>query len=199
MSPEQVEGKKLDARSDIFSFGSVLYEMLTGRRAFPGGSHVSIVSTILRDSQQSSKELRPAVPGGLQRSVLQCLEKNREERYLSGAELHADLAACQTQLAAREVGIWPLVRKPWVAIPALALVALALAIGGWYSWRASGVRWARMVALPEIGRLLDQERTCAALRLARQAEGYLPSDPELERVRQNSRRRGLYPHGSAGR
>ena len=188
MSPEQVEGKKLDARSDVFSFGSVLYEMLTGRRAFPEGSQLAIMSAILRDSPQSSTELRPEIPGGLGRILLRCLEKNREARYLSGAELHEDLASCQTQLAAREVGIRPLLRRPWIAIPALASLALALVVGGWYFWRASGVRWARTEALPEIGRLLDQQRTCAALRLVRQAEGYLPNDPELDRVRQNSMR-----------
>jgi predicted Ser/Thr protein kinase/dienelactone hydrolase len=192
MSPEQVEGKKLDARSDIFSFGAVLYEMLTGRRAFRGDSQISTMSAILRDTPPPPKAVRPEIPAALNRILLRCLEKNREARYPSGAELHQDLAACQSQLAAQRVGVRAFLRKPQFAIPALVLVALLLAIIAWYSWRTSGARWARTVALPEIARLLDQQRTCAALRLVRQVERYLPNEPELERIRQNSTRRASF-------
>jgi formylglycine-generating enzyme required for sulfatase activity/dienelactone hydrolase/predicted Ser/Thr protein kinase len=192
MSPEQVEGKKLDAGSDVFSFGAVLYEMLTGRRAFRGDSQISTMSAILRDTPPPPKAVRPEIPAALNRILLRCLEKNREARYPSGAELHQDLAACQSQLTAQRVGLRAFLRKPQFAIPALVLVALLLASIAWYSWRTSRVRWARTVALPEIARLLDQQRTCAALRLAREAERYLPNDPELERIRQNSTRRASF-------
>jgi len=192
MSPEQVEGKKLDACSDIFSFGGVLYEMLTGRRAFRGDSQISTMSAILRDTPPAPKAVRPDIPAGLNRILLRCLEKNREARYRTGGELHHDLAVCQSQLAAQKVGVRAFLRKPQFAIPALVLVALLLASIGWYSWRTSRVRWARTVALPEIGRLRDQQRTCAALRLARQAERYLPNEAELERIRQNSTRRASF-------
>jgi hypothetical protein len=198
MSPEQVEGKKLDARSDVFSFGGVLYEMLTGRRAFRGDSQISTMSAILRDTPPAPKAVRPDIPAELNRILFRCLEKNREARYRSGAELHKDLAACQSQLAARRVGIRAFLRKPQFAIPALVLVTLLLAIIGWYSWRTSRARWARTVALPEIGRLLDQQRTCAALRLARQAERYLPNEPELERIRQNSTHRASFHTDAPG-
>jgi len=186
MSPEQVEGKKLDAGSDVFSFGAVLYEMLTGRRAFRGDSQISTMSAILRDSPQPVKKLRPEAPAELERILLRCLQKNPEARYHSGAELHKDLTACQSQLAARRVGVWAFLRKPQFAIPALVLVTVLLAIIAWYSWRGSRVRWARTVALPEIARLRDQQRSYAALRLAREAHRYLPNDPTLERIRQGS-------------
>jgi formylglycine-generating enzyme required for sulfatase activity/dienelactone hydrolase/predicted Ser/Thr protein kinase len=198
MSPEQVEGKKLDARSDVFSFGGVLYEMLTGRRAFRGDSQISTMSAILRDTPPPLKAVRPDIPAELNRILFRCLEKDREARYSSGAELHKDLAACQSQLAAQRVGVRAFLRKPQFAIPALVLVTLLLAIIGWYSWRTSRVRWARTVALPEIARLLDQQRTCAALRLVRHAERYLPNDPELERIRQNSTRRASFQTDPSG-
>jgi len=138
------------------------------------------------------RALRPDVPAGLERIVMRCLEKDREARYQSAAQLGKDLTACQSQLVARKAGIRALLRKPRFAIPALVLLAVLSATIAWYAWRTSRVRWARTVALPEIARLLDRQRICAALRLVRQAERYLPNDPELERIRQNYSRRASF-------
>src|SRR2546422_531764 len=75
MSPEQAEGKKIDARSDIFSFGSVLYEMITGRRAFLGDSRTSTLSAILHQEPKPLAELLEAVPPALGRIITQCLRQ----------------------------------------------------------------------------------------------------------------------------
>src|SRR5262249_24819464 len=83
MSPEQVEGKPLDHRTDIFSLGVVLYEMATGRRPFQGDSGASIISSILRDSPRSAAELNPRLPRHLARILRHCLAKNPEERCQS--------------------------------------------------------------------------------------------------------------------
>ena len=91
MSPEQVDGKPADARSDVFSVGTLLYEMLAGQRPFRGDSPVSLLSAILRDSPPPLRSLRPDVPRYLQRVVERCLAKNPDERYASAAELLLDL------------------------------------------------------------------------------------------------------------
>jgi formylglycine-generating enzyme required for sulfatase activity/tRNA A-37 threonylcarbamoyl transferase component Bud32/dienelactone hydrolase len=178
MSPEQVEGKKVDARSDIFSFGAVLYEMVTGRRAFQGDSRISTMSAILRDTPAPVKTVRPDVPAELSRILFRCLEKNREARYASGSELHQDLVACQARLA--PVSLGAILRRPRFAVPATLLLVAVVALGGWLWVRSSRVRWAREVALPEIARLIDKGSYYNAFHLARQVQSYVPGDPQLE-------------------
>lgn len=87
MSPEQASGKPVDARSDIFSFGVVLFEMLTGRRPFQGDSTAELVSAILRDDPPSVRELAPGVPRDLERIVNRCLRKDPGRRFQDMADL----------------------------------------------------------------------------------------------------------------
>lgn len=98
MSPEQAEGKRVDARSDIFSFGSVLYEMLTGKRAFEGRSGISTLSSILRDDVRPMSEAAPDVPPLLEQIVLRCLPKEPASRWQSMKEIEAALNTLQRQL-----------------------------------------------------------------------------------------------------
>src|SRR5204862_8224826 len=80
-SPEQIEAKPVDARSDVFSFGAMFYEMLTGRRPFQGESQLSTMAAILRDTPQPVVTVRPGLPAELGRILQRCLEKNRDVRY----------------------------------------------------------------------------------------------------------------------
>jgi tRNA A-37 threonylcarbamoyl transferase component Bud32/WD40 repeat protein len=98
MSPEQAEGKQLDARSDIFSFGAVLYEMATGRRAFLGTSNASIIAEILRSDPPPVTSLNPKVPQELQRVISKALEKQPPDRYQSAHELMIDLRRLKRQI-----------------------------------------------------------------------------------------------------
>ena len=91
MSPEQVEGGIIDARSDIFSFGSVLYELLTGRRAFPGDSGRPPIAQILRDDPTPVSNLAPAIPADLASIVARCLRKDRARRYQNMADVKVAL------------------------------------------------------------------------------------------------------------
>src|SRR6266403_1420020 len=91
MSPEQVEGKELDARSDIFSFGSVLYEMVTGLRAFPGKSQLSVASAILEKEPGPICTLQPLTPPALDRTIRVCLAKDPEDRWQTARDLLLEL------------------------------------------------------------------------------------------------------------
>jgi TonB family protein len=91
MSPEQAWGKDLDHRSDIFSVGLVLYEMLTGRKAFAGDSELSILEQVRSPRIATPREVDPAIPPEVERVVLKALKENREERYQTAAEMATDL------------------------------------------------------------------------------------------------------------
>jgi eukaryotic-like serine/threonine-protein kinase len=91
MSPEQVEGKEVDARSDIFSFGAVLYEMLTGRRAFPGKSQLSVASAVLEKDPEPISSLQPLTPPALERAVKRCLAKEPDDRWQTARDLLLEL------------------------------------------------------------------------------------------------------------
>ena len=91
MSPEQAQGQDVDARSDIFSLGIVIHEMVTGRRPFQGGSSAAIVGDILRGEAKPLRESNPDAPEELQRIVSKALEKDRADRYQTAADLMVDL------------------------------------------------------------------------------------------------------------
>jgi len=91
MSPEQVEGTEVDARSDIFSFGAVLYEMLSGQRAFPGKSQLSVASAILEKEPVAISMIKPMTPPALDHAIRRCLAKDREERWQTARDLCREL------------------------------------------------------------------------------------------------------------
>src|SRR5260221_9129749 len=90
-SPEQVEGRQLDGRSDIFSLGSVLYEMLTGQRAFPGKSQLSVASAILEKEPAPASSVKPMTPPTLGHLIRRCFAKDPEERWQSTADIKQGL------------------------------------------------------------------------------------------------------------
>ena len=87
MSPEQVEGRTIDHRTDIFSLGTMLYEMAAGQRPFQGNSAAELASAILRDTPRPLGELRAGVPDGLCGVIQRCLEKNAADRFQSARDL----------------------------------------------------------------------------------------------------------------
>src|SRR5277367_4332114 len=91
MSPEQVEGKELDGRSDIFSLGAMLYEMLTGQRAFDGKSQLSVASAILEKEPAPLTIIKPMTPPALEHAIKKCLAKPPEDRWQSASDLSSEL------------------------------------------------------------------------------------------------------------
>src|SRR5580700_9788026 len=91
MAPEQIEGKEADARSDIFAFGVVLYEMVAGKRPFSGKSQISVASSILESDPAPISALKPNTPVGFEHVVTTCLQKNPEERYQSAQDIKLEL------------------------------------------------------------------------------------------------------------
>ena len=131
MSPEQAEGKRLDARSDIFSFGAVLYEMLTGQAAFRGESVVATLTAGLRDDVEPLAKLAKGVPVELERIVAGCLHKDPARRFQSMQEVQAALTALQPPAAI----LLPQKHKRSRGPLAFAIFILVLAVaGGGYWW-----------------------------------------------------------------
>ena len=137
MAPEQVRGKAADKRSDLFAFGTILYEMLSGQRAFRGDTAADTITAILTkeppDLSATNKEVHP----GLDRIVRHCLEKNPEERFESARDVAFDLEALSGLSGATTTGVRALPaagkRRPWAALILAAVLGAAIASPFLYS------------------------------------------------------------------
>jgi len=135
MSPEQARGEELDPRTEIFSFGVVLYEMATGKQPFSGPTPASTFDAILHDDPVPITRKNTALPPELNGVISRALQKKREKRYQNMSE---PLAALRTlrQEASGPVPIARMVRKPKVAVTALAVSAVLGLLVGWYVRRS---------------------------------------------------------------
>jgi len=140
MSPEQAEGRPVDARSDLFSLGGVLYEMVTGQRAFPGKSRASILSAILRDDPVPAGERKRGVPAPLDQVLARALRKDPDRRFQSAADFRVALVEVLDELdsgSGRATGGLARRRRRWRPWAAGVLGAVALTAVGIVAWRRS--------------------------------------------------------------
>jgi serine/threonine protein kinase len=180
MSPEQASGKATDLRSDIFSFGVVLYEALAGRRPFEGATGLEVIHAI----QTHIPDPVPAsVPPALRAIVEKALQKNPADRYQSMRELVVDLRRAARQTA--EVATPVVGHRSYTRLGVAAVAMIAVLFSGIiYYQRSERRRWAREDAIPEINKLVDDIRPLAAFQLLVKAEQTLPGDPNLRQIAQ---------------
>jgi formylglycine-generating enzyme required for sulfatase activity len=181
MSPEQVRGEVIDHRSDIFSFGAVLYQITTGLAPFRGRSSLEVMQAVIADTPAAPRELNPRAPTRLAEVIDRALAKSREDRYQSVEEIQSDLnsIAAKVSLPANPAFI-NLRRRNRAALAAIVIISLAIA-GGWFAWRASMRNWAAQ-QLPTVMELAKAGQTFAAFDLAVRVREYRPDEPKLSKL-----------------
>jgi len=138
MSPEQIEGRPLDHRTDIFSLGVILYEMVTGKRPFLGTSRASLIASILSSDPVSIRSLQPEAPPDLERIILTALQKNPEERWQTAQDVALQLrwSGDSSQTGAASTASTPARRKSAFLLPLLLMVVAALLTFAAMRWLA---------------------------------------------------------------
>jgi serine/threonine protein kinase/tetratricopeptide (TPR) repeat protein len=138
MSPEQMRGELVDSRTDIFSFGAVLYEMTTGTKAFPGATFGAVVGEVLQGVPQPPTRLNPSLPPGVGQIINKCLEKDRNLRYQSASDMRTDLARLKRDRESGRAAVVGTDVDSWrwrrTAILGIALVAVVIATA-WFFLR----------------------------------------------------------------
>jgi serine/threonine protein kinase/formylglycine-generating enzyme required for sulfatase activity len=183
MSPEQALGKEVDSRSDLFSFGLVLYEMATGVAAFSGATPTACLDAILHTNPVRPSKLNPQLPSGLERIINKAIEKDPGRRYQSAHQLRDDLDKIKrditSQTTARVIG--RSLRQPKVSLPVFVLVMVIVLGAIWLVRRNATQRWAsnsvdRVEQLAHAGKYFEAYDLAVAIRK------YLPTKGKLARL-----------------
>jgi serine/threonine protein kinase/cephalosporin-C deacetylase-like acetyl esterase len=186
ISPEQARGQEVDARSDVWSLGVVLYEMLTRQLPFPGTHAEAIIHSILTAKPKPLRELRRDVPVEIERIILQTLSKDMESRHCSARELEQQLSEYLTRFLTPPISgveswkqLLRRIKRPRIAIPAIVAVVVLCFTLLWSFQQNAKVKRVREELIPELIRLIEEEKYSQAFQLAEEAEKVIPNDPLL--------------------
>ncbi len=194
MSPEQARGEPLDPRTDLFSFGTVLYEMASGQRPFPGETSAAVSDSILHATPPPPSHLNPQLPTELDRIIRKALEKDRGKRFASASEMRTEFQKLRQQRLIESSTATPIVRvvrKPLFIAGMLIVLVIAGVSAGLAYRQHSRIKWLQERALPEIQQLAMERKGIAAYRLIQQAERYAPGNPALIKLKAGT----LWPNG----
>ena len=142
MSPEQIEGREIDSRTDIFAFGIVLFEILSGKRPFTGDSRASLMAAIVESEPPALSSLQPRVPAALERLIRRCLAKDPDDRWQTARDMAAELRWIAEE-APGNIATAPATRRPrraglWVGVAGVALTAAVLGATAAWMWPRPG-------------------------------------------------------------
>jgi eukaryotic-like serine/threonine-protein kinase len=191
MAPEQLAGDEADTRTDIFAFGAVLYEMLTGRRAFQGKTKTSLIGAIVGGAPQRVSEIQPTTPPALEHVIARCLAKEPDDRWQNAHDIAEELRWISEAGSQAGVAV-PVMsrrknREKWLAALAVLLLA-STSILGWGLWRQRSrtvpVRRARVVPPPKAQFELDDHHSASVTmspdgRYLTYAASVFPDPPQL--------------------
>lgn len=189
MSPEQAMGKEVDQRSDIWSLGVILYEMLIGKLPFPGEYDQAILYSVINEEPESVSKIRSDIPDNLRRIVGKALAKNSEKRYQAADELLNELKRVYREITTPEPVAFNFRRfffRVRILVPTLVILCLFAAAMTFYLKHQARVRWAEKEALPQAEKLIEENDCWRSLlpvyHLAEKIEAVIPHHPKLARV-----------------
>jgi predicted esterase len=193
MSPEQVLGKEIDTRSDLFSFGVVLYEMCAGALPFRGETSAAICDSILHATPAALSSVNPQVPADVEQLVRKALEKSPDKRFASAAEMRAKFESIRQRRLIESSSsrqIVQVVRKPSFLFAAFCVLAIAAVAAGLIYRHYARIRWVHEVALPELEKLALEGKGVAFYRLMERAKRFSPGDSAVT----ETETKNVWPH-----
>jgi serine/threonine protein kinase/dienelactone hydrolase len=184
MSPEQAMGRKVDARTDLWSLGAMGYEMLTGQPPFHGENAVAVLHVVVSGRPGSTRQSAASLPAPCEKLIHKALEKDPEKRYASAADMLREAKSVLDSVtrppdrAERRSTRW--LRTIAVSLTLVLIVAIA---AGWFLYRRMAERrWAREEAIPQIESLIEGRQAIPAWALLQRAQSILPGDPHLRQI-----------------
>jgi len=184
MSPEQAQGRDVDHRADVWALGVVLYEMVTGRRPFDAEHEQAVVYRIINDDPAAPASFRTEIPAELDHLITHALSKTAESRVGSMNDFLASLSALVPGAVAAPAPARSS-RSRFVALIVALIAVVAIATFAGMEWRNRSVRvnWGRNIALPEAGRLINDDKLMDAYLLLQEAGEVIPEDPLFHELR----------------